>query len=131
MNFSPLQSAFWMSKFMSVLCAKYIRPTLTFPKVSNLKFKLASKHHQFKSPKSHLDHLNQQQVKTLGQNSFASMNQWNKTSAGLLLPKCRVGQAYDNSYRHSYSKRKKMEQIEKGVPCPDDFKNLAGQNPLP
>lgn len=34
---------------------------LTFPKVSNLKFKLVSKHHhQFKSPKSHLDHLNQQ-----------------------------------------------------------------------
>ena len=69
-NFSPLQSAFWMPNFMSVLCAKYIHPTLTFPKVSN-----PSKRHQFKGPKSHLDHLNQQQVRTLGQNSFASVNQ--------------------------------------------------------
>ena len=65
-TFSPLQSAFWTPKFMSVPCAKYIHPTLIFPKASNLKFKLSSKHHQFKSPKSHLDHLNQQQVKTLG-----------------------------------------------------------------
>ena len=62
---------------MSVPCAKYIHPTLIFPKVSNLKFKLSSKHHQFKSPKSHLDHLNQQQVKTLL-----------KKTTGLLLPKC-------------------------------------------
>ena len=72
---SPLQYAFWIPKFMSVPCAKYIHPTLIFPKVSNLKFKLSSKHHHFKSPKSHLDHLNQQQVKTLGQNSFAFVNQ--------------------------------------------------------
>ena len=51
---SPLQYAFWIPKFMSVPCAKYIHPTLIFPKVSNLKFKLSSKHHQFESPKSHL-----------------------------------------------------------------------------
>ena len=37
MTFSPLQSAFWTPKFMSVPCAKYIHPTLIFPKVSNLK----------------------------------------------------------------------------------------------
>ena len=74
-TFSPLQSAFWIPKFMSVPCAKYTHPTLIFSKVSNLKFKLSSKHHQFKSPKSHLDHLNQQQVKTLGQNSITSVNQ--------------------------------------------------------
>ena len=69
-TFSPLQSAFWIPKFLSVPCAKYIHPTLIFPKVSNLKFKLSSKHHQFEIPKSHLDQLNQQQVKILGQNSI-------------------------------------------------------------